>query len=62
MESHYKESMTEPLLKDQVIMLRVNVEWLETIDRWRRDKAQREERDVSRSEAIRVLVSEGIAE
>ena len=51
----------EPI-KDQFIQIRVDTDWLARIDKWRRDKAQAEERDVSRSEAIRMLVSEGITE
>ena len=43
-------------------MVRVDADWLTRIDRWRRDKAYREQRDISRSEAIRELVTEGIAE
>ena len=52
--------MDEILIKERFIQVRVDVDWLANIDRWRRDKAQREEIDISRSEAIRMLVAEGI--
>ena len=54
--------MTETNIKDQFIQIRVDTDWLAKIDGWRWAKAQTEKRDVSRSEAIRALVSEGIAE
>ncbi len=55
----YKGIMNE-ILKQRWLQVRVDAEWLEQIDRWRRDKAHREDKDISRSEAVRMLVAEGI--
>ena len=50
-------------MKERWLNLRVDDAILDKLDCWRRDKAYREQTDISRSEAIRLLIngtSEGI--
>ncbi len=56
------ENIEQDSMKKRWLNLRISLDLLERLDRWRHDEAQRDNRDISRSEAIRVLVSKGIAE
>ena len=50
------ENFGQGAMKKRWLNLRLNDSLLDKLDRWRRDKAQREQIDISRSEAIRLLI------
>jgi len=47
-------------MKTQMIQIRVDPKWLASLDRWRREQALREGRDISRAEAIRQIVGKSL--
>ena len=40
------------------LQVRVDYEWLAALDKWRRELAAKENRDISRSDAVRDLIAE----
>lgn len=54
----YCSRMSEP--KDNIIYVRADTKWLEAVDRWRREMSYKQNRDITKSEAVRELVDQAL--
>lgn len=43
-----------------MFQMRVSPEWLEALDEWRFQEIAKQRRDISRAEAVRILVERGM--